>query len=380
MITRLRSVSALLPLLIAFPACGGGGAGALLGGSPAGRARAEPAHTGGGSSLSRWIDRTPGSDAAAPSAAEDCVMIYDPVEHRIVLFGGKSDDDVNQNEVWVLDLGENRWQRLEVEGERPPPSEDAVAIYDPVGRRMIVHGGENGPTQSRTWSLDLETPRWREIVDPSAPAREDHSAVYDSHARRMVVFGGRDNERVNLDEVWALDLDRDSPHFERWRLLPADGKRPQGRSDHAAVFDAAKNRMLVYGGWDKKRKEYLDDTWAFAFADEPDGGGHWSRIKAKHSHPPRRRHAVGVVDEFRNWLIVFGGFGDEGYLNDVWAFDLGADEWINITPGPRARIDHQAVYDPLAHRLVVWGGDARLAKKFHDLWELEILSEEPAPR
>ncbi|MGH7494121.1 MAG: Kelch repeat-containing protein, partial [bacterium] len=94
-----------------------------------------------GNTLSRWFDRTPtiSSASAWPNVAEDCAMIYDPVKHRIVLFGGKNDDNQNLNEVWAFDLEQNAWQKVAVEGGSPPPSEDHVVIYDPIGRRMIMH-------------------------------------------------------------------------------------------------------------------------------------------------------------------------------------------------------------------------------------------------
>ena len=74
---------------------------------------------------------------------------------------------------------------------------------------------------------------------------------------------------------------------------------------------------------------------------------------------------------------MHGGFGEQGYLNDVWAFDLTSDLWINITPGPQPRLDSQGIYDPVTGRLVIYGGDAHLPTKFHDLWELEVAPDLP---
>lgn len=327
-----------------------------------------------GNTMSQWLDYTPGMNTSAilPPAAEDCAMIYDPLAHRIVLFGGKNDEDKNTNEVWSLDLARNAWQKIEIEGESPPPSEDHAVIYDPIGHRMILHGGEDGPTWNNTWSLDLKTHRWRNITQPASPAREDHTAIFDSHRKRLVIFGGRENDDKKIHEAWAYDLDPSSPTFEKWQSLTAGDKHPEGRTDHVAVFDSLKNRMIIYGGWDDEARDYLDDTWAFSFAASSDKTSPWMQIKTKKSCPPKRRHAVGVYDSFRNWFIICGGFGKEGYLNDVWAFDLTMDVWINITPGPRPRIDHQAIYDPRSQRLILYGGDARLREKFHDLWELQI--------
>ncbi|MDZ7266779.1 MAG: hypothetical protein ONB48_06660 [candidate division KSB1 bacterium] len=301
-----------------------------------------------------------------PAAAEDCAIIYDPVNRRLVLFGGKDDADTNRAETWAFSLTEGHWQNLTA-GQQPPPCEDHTAIYDPLGHRMLLYGGENGPTSNALWSLDLNTHHWRNLTDSTAPFREDHTAVYDSRGRRMIVFGGRDHERYNLAEVWAFDLDPASPTFEKWSNLTVPQKHQPGRVDHVAVFDSLKNRMVIFGGWNKEEKEYLGDTWSFSFADH-----RWRKIKTKHAHPPKRRHAVMVFDARHNWALLCGGFGEEGYLNDVWAFDLSGDVWVNLTPGPQPRIDHQAVFDPVTGRLLLYGGDARLSTKFHDLWELRL--------
>ena len=333
-----------------------------------------------GNRVSQWFDLTPALQrhGQTPRAAEDCAMMYNPILRRVILFGGKDNNDVNLNEIWSLDLATEAWEQLHAKNEGPPASEDHTVIYDPLGHRMIVYGGENGFTTNATWSFDFKTQSWRNMTAPNAPAREDHSAIYDARGKRMVIFGGRDNDGqndyINIHEVWALDLNPQSPRFEKWQplKLEADDKPPQGRSDHAVVYDSLKNRMVIFAGWDKDKKEFLKDTWAFYFEDSTGSAVHWRQIKTKYSHPPERRHAAGVYDPARNCFIIFGGFGDEGYLNDVWALDLTTDIWVNLTPGPQPRLDHQAVYDRASGRLLLYGGDARLHAKFHDVWELQI--------
>ena len=331
-----------------------------------------------GSSASQWIDRTAtlAPDAAVPAAGEDCAMIYDPVQHRIILFGGKNNTNQNLNETWALDLAQNIWQKLATTGEPPPASEDHTVIYDPLGQRMILQGGEDGLTTNKLWALDLRTQQWRNMTDSTAPAREDHSAIYDSFSKRMVIFGGQQNDghfvRTNLNDLWALNLDPTSPYFEQWQSLTSKDNLPPGRSNHVAVYDERKNRMVIYGGWDKDQKVSFDDTWAFYFPKISYAPGRWRQLKTRQSYPPARRHATGVYDATRNWLLIFGGFGREGYLNDVWALDLEYDVWLNLTPGPQPRLDHQAIFDPRSQRLIIYGGDAKLGNKFHDLWELQI--------
>jgi len=349
------------------------------------KANLKPAHDQGTQSLttsgasahntlSQWIDRSQNSDtdSAMPAAAEDCAMIYDPLEHRVVLFGGKNDEDVNLSEVWALDLVTHVWQKIAVEGESPPPSEDHSVIYDPLSHRMIVYGGENGPTTNSLWSFDLKSHNWRDMTDSTVQRREDHTANFDSRGKRMLVFGGRDRDRINLYELWAMDLDPSSAIFESWQNLTVEENHTPGRYDHVAVYDSLKDRLVIYGGYDKENKECFGDTWAFYFSPSSHAVGKWKQIKTKKSHPPKRRRAAAVYDAARNWFIVCGGFGEEGYLNDAWAFDLTYDAWLNLTPGPPPRIDHQAIYDPRSQRMIIYGGDARLSEKFHDVWELAI--------
>ncbi len=330
----------------------------------------------------QWVDRTPVTKTTAerPQGSEDGSLVYDPERGRVIFYGGKDDTDFGMNETWSLDPAERRWTKLAVNGRTPPPSEDHTAIYDPNSHRMILFGGENGPTSNKLWAFDLKTITWKEIAT-QGPRRESHSAVYDSRGKRMVVFGGSDRTESDLYDLWALDLDPKSPTFEKWQNLTVATGRLPGRIDHAAVYDPVKNRMVLHGGWTKIRRGLFGDTWAFYFADTPGGQGRWERISTP-TAPPPRRHAVPVHDPDRNLFLLIGGQGQSRPLNDVWIFDLTRDVWVNASPagpGPVPRIDHQAVYDPRTRSVLLYGGDSMTddAVKLRDIWEL-VLPPVPA--
>lgn len=326
-----------------------------------------------GAQLSHWVDRTPGTASPTlPAAGEDCAIIYDPVAHRLILYGGKDDHNVNRNEVWQLDLASSRWSQIQIKGPMPPPAEDHVAIYDPIGYRMLLHGGEDGLTRNALWAFDLRTHTWSDLTDDRAPAQEDHTAIYDSRRKRLVTYGGFNTETARITEMYAYYLDPASPAYGRWLQVQAFSVPPPGRMGHTAVYDSLNDRMVVFGGWDMEHRDFLGDTWVFRFE-----SGNWRQIKTSRAHPPKRRHAVGVLDTKRNWLVIYGGHGERGYFNDVWAFDLTEDLWLNITPGPQPRIDHQAVYDTRSGSVLIYGGDAHMHGKFHDLWQLTIPPDFP---
>ncbi|MDQ7051541.1 MAG: kelch repeat-containing protein [candidate division KSB1 bacterium] len=328
----------------------------------------EPIAQPAGEQLSQWVDLTAVANRDTfPPAAEDATLIYDSAEKRVILFGGKNDADENLNQVWILDLNHYTWRRVVTQGAIPPSSEDHVCVYDPVNQQMLLHGGEDGDTRNILWSLDLFTFEWHDLTSPISPYLENHTAVYNSINKGMILFGG-ETYGIHSNEIWSLDLDPESVTFLKWMKLPSRGVAPKPRSDHVAVFDSLRNRMVIFGGWRKDDRMLLDDTWAYSFRRRK-----WRRIKTKKSHPPARRHAVGIYFPPRNWFIIHGGYGERGFLNDVWAFDLTYDVWINITPGPQPRIDHQAFYDPIRGQVIIYGGDAKLARKLHDVWGLDIL-------
>ncbi len=89
--------------------------------------------------------------------------------------------------------------------------------------------------------------------------------------------------------------------------------------------------------------------------------------------PGARRNGVAVYDPLAKRLIVFGGTGDAGLLNDSWAFSLETGSWTKLTtvgtpPGPRFGLD--AVYDPAGHQMVIWAGQG--AGVFNDTWALNL--------
>src|SRR5262249_55317114 len=153
---------------------------------------------------------------------------------------------------FVLHLGDSvRWERLVPFGETPDLAY-STAIYDPVGDRIVLYGGARFDVSrdavGEVWALSLDAhPRWTRLSPRGLqpPARMQHTAVYDSLRHAMVIYGGLTAmQGTSLGDAWALDLDR-TPH---WQRLVTRGVAPQARAEHAAAYDAARQRMVVIGG------------------------------------------------------------------------------------------------------------------------------------
>src|SRR5439155_19209480 len=86
---------------------------------------------------------------------------------------------------------------------------------------------------------------------------------------------------------------------------------------------------------------------------------------------------TAVYDSSSNRMIVFGGFLNGSFFNDVWVLTNangtgGNPEWIQLAPlgGPPAeRFTHTAVYDPATNRMTIFGGGNSI-NGFNDVWVL----------
>jgi hypothetical protein len=255
------------------------------------------------------------------------------------------------------------------------------AVYDPVGRRMIVFGGADGMSSlNDTWALDLSgaMPSWSALTVSGSPppARWLHTAVYDSFRTRMLVFGGDTGTTsiANQNDVWELTLPvGGTPTWTQ--LFPATPQGAPGiRQLHTAVFDDLNDRMIVFGG--AEGATIYDDAWALDVSASADGT--WVPLAT--SPIPRWMHSA-VYDSGNQRMVVFGGQDGGGRRNDVAALSLpaaaAASSWSTLldsasSPIP-ASASHSAIYDAANCRMVVFGGDWGVAPFVSDqVWILTL--------
>mgnify|MGYP003694565017 CR=1 FL=1 len=213
----------------------------------------------------------------------------------------------------------------------PPPLGRFLtsAVFDPASSRMVVFGGfwYDGPSGGAgllhdVAILSLSPPaKWiRPTISRAAPSpRSDHSAVLDPARNRMIAFGGQDDVG-SLNDVWSLSL---SGPMEWTRLTPS-GAAPSARRLHSAIHDPVRDRMIVFGGG-------TNDLWSLSLS----GTTSWSPIVAAGTPPNARSGHVAIYDPARDRMIVFAGKATSGgaNLNDVWELSLsGTPTWTQLTP------------------------------------------------
>lgn len=123
---------------------------------------------------------------------------------------------------------------------------------------------------------------------------------------------------------------------------------PGGRSWGSMAYDAARNRIVLFGGQVSGVNQ--NDTWLF-------DGTNWTRVFPANSPVPRYGHRM-VYDAARQQVVLFGGHRGDTRLNDTWVWD--GTNWTQKTPAnaPSPREYHAMAYDAARQEVVLHGGNS----------------------
>jgi len=306
----------------------------------------------------------------------EATTIFVPSSDRLVSFGGRIGTD-GSSIVRELSLADtSAWTTLSPAGPTPPARFHHTALYDPVRNRMIVFGGEGDTIFGDVWALSLDaTPTWTEITPDSAGPgpRLSARAIYDAAHDRMIVFGGAaDREGDSLfDDTWALSLSG----TPEWTELEVVGARPSTRYRHSAIYDPTVGRMLVFGGSDPSGQ---NDVWALPLDDLP--GRAWEELVDLGDPPAERVNQGASYDPVLDRMLVFGGQSRGTFVlrNDLKALRFGGNRhWSSVLPtgAPSERASHSQIYDPIRRRLLIFGGYSDSTRFLNDLWELSLVGQ-----
>ncbi|HLY08679.1 MAG TPA: kelch repeat-containing protein [Planctomycetota bacterium] len=174
------------------------------------------------------------------------------------------------NDLWILDFGSPTpfWTNPLVTSPMDPRAFH-TAVFDPVNNQIVVFGGFDGANyRNDTWALNLTgAPFWSLLTPTGIPpaARSNMTAVYNSAAQMMIVFGGNAVSGSEND-VWLLTLSGTpiwSPVLVD--VFPSGTAPPGTRGSHAAIFDDAGSKMIIFGGQDFFSGIPYSDTWQLQF-------------------------------------------------------------------------------------------------------------------
>ena len=280
---------------------------------------------------------------------------YDARARRVVMFGGVSSDttDALPRSLWAWDG--RVWRCLSADG--PPGRADAFLGFDVARGRLVLFGGRVFEANRRvrfmrdTWEWDGA--RWT-LVDTAGPGPRIHGAVaYDARRRTVIIHGGGSADSVLRDTwEWTGKTWRPLPMHAPPRTIPdALVSGPRGVTVLLAARDscpsgfravliepagdslgaptppgpcvspispatAAPGGFLLYTAWNVNEPA---KAWVW-------NGRAWSETPTA---PERRRGTAMAYDEARRRVVLFGGDGEHGLLDDTWEWD--GREWTRRT-------------------------------------------------
>ncbi|GAB4840453.1 Adagio protein 3 [Ancistrocladus abbreviatus] len=222
----------------------------------------------------------------------------------------------------------------------------------------------------------------RDVASVGSVCRRIRQLTKNEHVRKMVCQNtwGREVtgtlEQMTRKLGWGR-LARELTTLEAvsWRKLTVGGAVEPSRCNFSAC--AAGNRLVLFGG-EGVNMQPMDDTFVLNLdAEHPE----WRRVSVKSSPPGRWGHTLSCLNG--SWMVVFGGCGRQGLLNDVFVLDLDAKQptWKEVSGGtpPLPRSWHSSCTVE-GSTLVVSGGCTEAGVLLSDMYLLDLMKDKPVWR
>jgi N-acetylneuraminic acid mutarotase len=301
-----------------------------------------------------------------PPPRSQAAFETDSITNTIWMFGGLDETST----VFYTDLWGYRNGQWFPASAGPTTCANSLAAFDSDRAKLVVTC-----TGSETFEWDGSA--WKTFPDlkKKPQIRQFAGMVYDPKLKKTVLFGGYNTDNFRND-TWTWN-------GTEWTEVKTDSKsRPPNRSLMGIWYDPLQQKIILYGGIGRgsvdERVTRYSDMWSFS-------GTGWTKLTV--TDTPGQRFGPQIeVNPVTGKALLFGGLraepepGDptgkalrQFYANDTWEWDGTASRWTRIdsnpdTLDPDVRENGSIAWDPVAQRLVLFGG---YANGFYrsDVWE-----------
>eukprot|EP00669_Euglena_mutabilis_P006288 TRINITY_DN1959_c0_g1_i1.p1 TRINITY_DN1959_c0_g1~~TRINITY_DN1959_c0_g1_i1.p1 ORF type:complete len:499 (+),score=86.06 TRINITY_DN1959_c0_g1_i1:132-1499(+) len=280
----------------------------------------------------------------------------------MLMFGGYSLQQRQfYNDIVSFDFETKEWQELLVSGQAPSKRR-AHSCTVMAGGMLVIFGGYNGDyCLNDVHTFDSETHQWsKRECTGEIPAHRGGHTAVAWHGTKMVVHGGWDVGNVYFDCTYVLDT-------ETWsweKLQVTSAYKPVGRVGHASVLHDQRY-LYTFGGYGTEG--YWDDLNRLDLR-----SGQWEIVKVVGDCVPCQR-TFSSMEIVGNRILLFGGSNHDVEMNDVMVFDTENHSWEFINcPGqvPEGRFAHvSCMYN---HKLYLYGGIVRGSGELNGMYELTL--------
>ncbi|MFC5700925.1 cadherin-like beta sandwich domain-containing protein [Cohnella faecalis] len=133
-----------------------------------------------------------------------------------------------------------------------------------------------------------------------------------------------------------------------WKRADSGTFKPAARQAASMAYDEAAGNVVLFGG---ESSVLLNDTWLWDGSEQT-----WQEAAVSSTKPVARKYAVTAFDPVSQKVLLFGGEGSAGVLNDTWLWNGQTASWEKLTPAisPSQRAGAQLAYD--GEHLILFGG------------------------
>ncbi len=201
---------------------------------------------------------------------------------------------------------------------------------------------------------------------PALTARHGHAMVFDEAHHQLLLFGGTGTEggsaSADRNSLWSWN-------GTSWTLTSSGGPSPRYLA--SLVYDAGRQRVVLYGGQSGgfPNITVLSDTWEW-------DGTAWSQRAT--TGPSIRVHQAMAYDRARQRVVLYGGFNEaQGEIRDIWEWDGTA--WTQQSATTAGNVAGRGIaYDEKASVLYLYSVVASTVTVVADAWNGAALSRSPA--
>jgi hypothetical protein len=127
---------------------------------------------------------------AHPIASQMVGMIYDPVNHKVLMYGGMTSGGTQVNETWVYDVPSHTWtQKCQNSCVAPPVGADNVAIpalaYLPGAQKFWLHQS-SGAGAPADWQYDPSADTWTKMTSSGTAVTDNMAMTYDVAQNKLI--------------------------------------------------------------------------------------------------------------------------------------------------------------------------------------------------
>ncbi|MFO0840023.1 MAG: hypothetical protein U1D55_16065 [Phycisphaerae bacterium] len=210
---------------------------------------------------------------------------------------------------------------------------------------------------------------WVQVANTGPSPRDAHAMAYDAAAQRVILFGGYAGGASSQNDTWTWN-------GINWTLLTTPVS-PEPYFYHSLAYDSVHHTTVLYGAYPPPRQ----NTWELS-------GTTWSHSSSL--GPSSRVGAAMAFDAERNEIVLFGG-GSAAFpnppLGDTWTWNGVTWSQKSVT-APPARVSPGMVFDSARGKIVLFGGATNDSGTtcYGDTWEWDgqqwtpIATSGPAPR